>query len=184
MSRNSRIGWSIFSLFVWLHLVPDLYPLPMQMSAEIRARASSAVESANSLAKQGVERDEYMRMSEEEWERGLTRSYWFMWTLNLVSLVIGLLSTYMLCRDHRAWPFVVGLIAAINLLMTVPPIFRMIGMFESTIRFVNFWGNTIEEHGLESFYIPFIWPIYSVLLLGLCIWMLMVRGTKGRLASL
>ena len=155
----------------------------MQRSVEIEAQASRAVESADSLAKQGVERDEYMRMSKEDWETGLTKSYWFMWAFNLVFFIVGLLSTYMLYRDFRAWPFVIALISVVNLLMTIPPIFKMAGMFESASRFVSFWGTTIGKHGFESFYIPLIWPIYSVLLLGLCIYAFIARGTKRGLVS-
>jgi len=155
----------------------------MQWSAEIEAQAARAVESADSLAKQGVERDEVMRMSKEDWETGLTKSYWSMWAFNLVFFVVGLLATYMLYRDLRVWPFMIALISVVNLLMTIPPIFKMVGMFESVSRFLSFWGTTIGKHGFESFYIPFIWPIYSVLLLGLCIYAFTVRSTKRGLVS-
>jgi hypothetical protein len=151
------------------------------MSAEIDAQASRAVESADSLARQGFERDEFMRKSKEEWVAGLTRSYWFFWVSNLLFLIIGLLSTYLLFKDRGAWIYLVAAASGLNLLLTIPPTVELANGFESISRFVAFWLNTIPKEGLGPFYVTFFWPFYSLILLGLSIYSFLVLRPKRRL---
>jgi hypothetical protein len=76
--ERKNIIWILFSLFVWLHLVYGIYPLPFQRTEEINQYAAEAVENSAWFSN-----DKYSQMTEEEWVTALTKNYWSTWIINL-----------------------------------------------------------------------------------------------------
>ncbi len=169
---DHRMGWVVFSLFVWLHLAQTIFPLPLPRSVDIKNHATEAVENSNSLVKKGVEPDKYTQMSNEEWESGFTKYYWLTWVSNSILLFTGLVSTLLLYKNHRLWPFVIAFLSIITMSITIPPVLKMVGIPESFMGSVNFWIKAISDHDfyfVNSLYTVFIWPFYLIPLLGLSV---------------
>ncbi|MDZ7736632.1 MAG: hypothetical protein U5P41_11420 [Gammaproteobacteria bacterium] len=145
-----RLGWVIFSLFVWLHLAQNILPLPLQRADDIEMQASEAVANSNALAEKGVERDEYMQMSKGGWEAELTASYWSIWIINFLFFLFGLVSTFFLDKNLKIWPVFLGVVSVLCFVYFLLPYVRIESPF---IEWTNFMKFALEKSHYSLAYI-------------------------------
>ena len=168
--KNKIIGWAIFSLFVWLHLIQVLLPLPSQREAEIHMKVEETERAINYLLEEGVDVGRYSKMNKEELKRELSASYWALWIKNITIFLVGILATFFLYKDFRVWPFLLGLVSFWVLYFEVPPIVNLILFYKSFSGFLDIWLQNIG-----GFYAIFIWPGYSLVLFGLSLSVIVKR---------
>ena len=106
-SKTRHKVWAIFSLLVWLNLVPEVLAPPLATAAEIKSKAEFYVqwEARNS-------KDHTSSKSIEEWEDEITSEAWFDWTNASLLFAAGLLATWQLWRNSKYWPWLLGILSA------------------------------------------------------------------------
>ena len=177
-TKRQRLGWVFFSLFVWLHFVQNVFPLPSQRDSEIEVWASEAVATSNELAEKGFERDESMQMSKEEWEAKLTASYWATWIVNIFFLLIGLVATFLLYSNKKWWPIFLGVSAFLAFTYFLLPYMRLESPFSQWKSVMTF---ALKKSHYSLAYYSSIWHMYFLILLIFSIWSSISTGRKNYL---
>ena len=163
MASSSTMNfWIIFGLFVWAHLAYSLYPLPYQRADDIRIQAEEAFKNSNELAEQGVKKDRYMNWSKSEWEQELTNSYQYLWVVNFILFVIGILSTFFHYKKYKFWPYYLCLASII--IFNYCFISTWQRLEDPITGFIEFANHIITNHEYVHIYWSIIWPIFVIVL--------------------
>ena len=164
-------AWALFSLFVWLHLSPWIYPFPWQQYAQIHLDAIDAVKNDIYL-----QPNDPTNRTAEEWEAGLISSTWVYWVIHTCYFSFGILFSWLLYNNSRLWPYLLGGLSMIFTLQLVPNIFELAMNNGSFILGMAMWGSLISKWivGMElmllhKIYLLFIWPLFGIPLLWISI---------------
>ena len=172
--RKPKTAWAIFSLFVWLHLAPNLLPLPLQDTKAYDKRAEDLIKTIRSLELQGVGTGKHSKITKQQLDKVFSREYRKIWIETFLLIFFGLLATYLLYINSRYWPFLLGIVSLIIIIRTFPP---TINLVLNSISFESFYWLWFCSDRIYSFYIIFIWPLFSAILLGLSVIALVKRKT-------
>jgi len=160
-STNLKLGWVLFSLFVWFHFIPSLYPTPYQQADNIKEQAIENVELYSSESLREIVNEEYMQMTVEEWEAALLNTYWSMWLINFLFILFGLISTFLFYQNIKYWPLSLGFVAILCLIYTLLPYTRVDSPFSKWHQFMQF---CLTNSNYSLAYFASLWPIYLVIL--------------------
>ncbi len=159
---NKKFGWVLFSMFVWLHLIQSLYPLPWHRSYE--SMAEDAITTRNSLLEKGfnLDDDEYAQLSKNEWETALTTSYWYLWLRACLLIFLGFISSFFLYKNYKIWPICLFIVTTLFILSFIYPFLELDSPFLEWFRFIKLaYENSYYLHTYNAS----IWPLYLFILL-------------------
>jgi len=164
-------AWGIFSLFVWLHITPAIYPFPWQQYDEIYLDSITAAKNESMLDPNDPE-----NRTPEKWEQGLIVSTWSRWLVSTFYLSFGLLFTWLLFTNSQWWPVLMCGLAVIALYHTLPNLYGLATINGSYSESLSPWGRLISKWLREGEFLQllkaysiWIWPLYGIILLWLSI---------------
>lgn len=160
-----NIAWCLFSLIVWAHFMPYVYPLPSRQSPDIRIAAKELVANAKAIDQRGVKDKSTSGMTEEDWVDALTMMQWRSWIYGMLILIAGLLSTYLMYKGKKSWPLYIGAISLIMCFRTIPGALKTAVYFGSLGHVVHFITNVANGKPLVALYKIMVVPVYFVALM-------------------
>ena len=186
MSRSARLGLTTFTLFIWVNLIPSIYPIPWQISQEIHETAVWSADNAAKFRAAGGESGAELNWSVADWEKRLFTERAFWWMLSLVMLLTGIAASVAIALDSRLWPKLV--ITAAGTIFLVSTSLTLYGTFSAGAELsMRTWANLVVSYlpcpppysVLQSLYNVFIWPVLCLLLAIFAITRLRAHETKS-----
>jgi len=176
-------------LLVWLQLLPGMYPLPSQRTAEFAAMAHETKQSDAYFESRGIDTSDVVpKRTEQQLAEDLQAAYWGMWVETAFFAVVGTLAAVMTYRGTRYWKLAVLLTSGFTAYVSIKPIVLDIAE-KGFSHWLKVWEIVIVDmvregetsSAVSSAYHLFIWPSYHVLLVlvVVALWMLQKRRFRA-----
>ena len=171
MIEKKTLTLFLFSIFVWAHLIPSLYPSPWHTKAEQRVLAERFAENEEKYVSSLPKEKRFVFKSAEKWERAIYKDQRKWWFIAFLIFSLGFVSSVSLLLSCRYWPWLTLIPATAVFLMSGGSTlygYYVAGFVETSKGYFNllFLPEFASSRSavIKGLYFSIVWPMLAGIL--------------------